>query len=92
MPDQLVALLASAGIEHASADAEDGSQPMRGADDWWAMILGTGFRGTLDALTPVERALVEERVRTRLAGEAGIHTPLVLGTARKPRLHPDRMM
>jgi SAM-dependent methyltransferase len=83
MPDQLVELLASAGIEHASAEAEDGFQPMRGPDDWWALILGTGFRGTLDALTPTERAQVQQQVRARLAGHSRLHTPLVFGTARK---------
>ena len=56
-----------------------------GADDWWASILGTGFRGTLDALAASERAQVEQRVRSRLAEGPPVHTPLVLGTARKPR-------
>jgi SAM-dependent methyltransferase len=82
-PDQLAALFHQAGIEHATAEPEAAEQPMRGTDDWWALVLGTGFRGTLDALTPAERAHVEQRVRTTLAGVRMMNTPLLLGSARK---------
>ena len=84
-PAALTNVLTSAGISRPSVEAEDGEQAMRGADDWWALILGTGFRGTLDALTASERAHVEQRLRSRLADGPPVHTPLVLGTARKPR-------
>jgi SAM-dependent methyltransferase len=84
-PGQLLDVFERAGIGHATADAEAGEQPMRGAGDWWALVLGTGFRGTVDTLAPAERAHVEQRVRTRLADGPPANTPLVLGTAHKPR-------
>ena len=43
---------------------------MRGPDDWWTVILGTGYRGTLDVLAADERAQVERHVRTAMAAGA----------------------
>jgi hypothetical protein len=82
-PDKLLELLARAGID-AEAEAEDGEQPMRGPDDWWAVILGTGYRGTLDALAADDRAHVERHVRTAMAEAPPMRAPVVFGTARKP--------
>ena len=36
------------------ATANVAEQPLRGPEDWWAIILGTGFRGTVEALTADE--------------------------------------
>jgi SAM-dependent methyltransferase len=82
-PDKLLDLLTRAGIE-AEAKAEDGEQAMRGPDDWWAVILGTGYRGTLDALAPDERAHVERHVRAAMAEAPPMRAPVVFGTARTP--------
>lgn len=37
---------------------EADSQPMNSPDDWWAKILGSGYRGTVDQLSPSEREQV----------------------------------
>jgi ubiquinone/menaquinone biosynthesis C-methylase UbiE len=52
-------LLSSVGFEEIEAVAESGSQPVNSHDDWWAMIMGSGYRGTVAQLDPAER----ERVR-----------------------------
>src|SRR5262249_42529074 len=82
-PDQLVDLYASAGIAGATAVAEHGERAMRGAEDWWAVMLGTGTRGSVDVLSPSDRAHVERSVRAAMAAGPSVRTPLVLGTARK---------
>ena len=58
-PEAVRSLLAEAGVPECAAVAESGSQPLRSADDWWPMVLGTGYRGTVEQLAPAAR----ERVR-----------------------------
>ena len=57
--DAVSSLLTSAGFETVEAVAESGAQPVNSPDDWWAMIMGSGYRGTVAQLDPADR----ERVR-----------------------------
>ena len=77
-------LFRAAGIEGATAELEPGEQPVRGPDDWWSIVLGTGFRGTVDALDRRGREHVEQRVRTELAGVSAMQAPAIFATARRP--------
>ena len=52
-------LLEAAGWSAVQAVAESGSQPVNSPDDWWAMVMGSGYRGTVEQLVPADR----ERVR-----------------------------
>ena len=54
-------LLNAAGLTQAEVVAETGFQPVNSPEDWWAMILGSGYRGTIDQLS------AEDRARVRLA-------------------------
>jgi hypothetical protein len=54
-----------------------------GADGWWTILLGTGYRATIDALTPDERAHVERRVREAMADGPPMVAPAVLAVARR---------
>ena len=56
--DDLRALLASAGFKESEVVAESGSQPVNSPDDWWAMIMGSGYRGTVEQLEPDAREQV----------------------------------
>ena len=88
-PAALRALLAEGGLESAARAeivAEAGVHELRSAEDGWALVLGSGYRGTLEQLAPAEREHVRatcnaflrrERVR---AVEAGV----VYAVARKP--------
>ena len=58
--DEIRTLFASAGLTELVVAAESDSQPVQSAEEWWAMIMGSGYRGTVDQLTPVDK----ERVRT----------------------------
>lgn len=58
-PDALRALLESAGAKHTVVAAEGGAQPLDTPADWWPMVKGSGYRGTIEQLDPESR----ERVR-----------------------------
>lgn len=58
--DALRSLMESASLRDIEVFPETDSQPINSPDDWWAMILGSGYRGTVDQLTSSEH----EQVRT----------------------------
>jgi hypothetical protein len=45
--------------QRVEAVAESGSQPVNSGEDWWAMIMGSGYRGTVAQLDPAD----QERLR-----------------------------
>jgi len=49
-PDGLRQLLAGGGIAQAEIAAEDGRQHFRSPDDWWTVVLGSGYRWTVDRM------------------------------------------
>lgn len=53
--DALSALLVEAGLTRIEVVSEMDSQPVNKPEDWWAMVLGSGYRGTVEQLTPAER-------------------------------------
>jgi SAM-dependent methyltransferase len=57
--DAVVSLLFGAGLSDVKAVAEADLQTVNAPEDWWAMIMGSGYRGTVEQLSPEER----ERVR-----------------------------
>jgi SAM-dependent methyltransferase len=57
-PDLVRELLPDAAIE-----IEERDQPLHTPDDLWTIVMGCGYRGTVDQLTPDERAEVEAAVR-----------------------------
>ncbi len=57
--DAVLQLFARAGFGDPQAVAESDSQTVNAPDDWWAMIMGSGYRGTVEQLSPEDR----ERVR-----------------------------
>lgn len=60
-PDDLRSLLITAGFTESEVVAQSGSHPVNSPEDWWAMVLGSGYRGTIDQLS------FEDRARVRLA-------------------------
>jgi SAM-dependent methyltransferase len=60
-PAGLRALFDDAGIGAVEIEAEAGSQPITSPADWWTIVLGSGYRGTVEQLPP------EARERVRLA-------------------------
>jgi hypothetical protein len=50
LPNAVRTLLVDAGIQDVEVVAEKVHQPLRTADDFWTMALGTGLRWTIDEM------------------------------------------
>jgi ubiquinone/menaquinone biosynthesis C-methylase UbiE len=59
-PDPLRALLIECEVTEPEVRAEPGSHTLHSPDDWWTIIMGSGYRSTVEALSPP----IRERVRT----------------------------
>lgn len=51
-------LLRDGGVMDAEVTAENGFQPLRSAEDWWIIALGSGLRWTIDQMGPQAAAQV----------------------------------
>ena len=59
-PAQLRALLHEGGVQSADVVAESGRHPIPSPDAWWSAVLGSGYRGTVDQLSPAMRDSVRD--------------------------------
>jgi len=50
-PPSLQALLHEGGVERADVVAESALHPIASPEAWWAAVLGTGYRGTMEQLS-----------------------------------------
>jgi ubiquinone/menaquinone biosynthesis C-methylase UbiE len=57
-PDALRQLLSESGIEGAEITPEEGEQPLQSVEDWWTIVLGSGYRWTVQQMTDGERVRV----------------------------------
>jgi ubiquinone/menaquinone biosynthesis C-methylase UbiE len=84
-PASVLALLRDGGVGQAQAVAEAGQHPIPSPDAWWAAVVGSGYRGTLEQLDAQDR----ERVRmTNLnsihqSGISSVEANVVYAAARK---------
>lgn len=62
-------VLVAGGVESADIDAEDGLHPLSAPEDWWSIVLGTGYRNTVDQLGPEAAEVVRDHCMRRLAAE-----------------------
>jgi hypothetical protein len=55
-------------------------------DRFWDIVLGTGYRATIDALSQEQRDIVRERLLGRLRSEGitSVQTDVVFSTAQRP--------
>jgi ubiquinone/menaquinone biosynthesis C-methylase UbiE len=49
------------GVESPKVIAENRSHPIHSAEDWWTILLGSGYRGTIEQLKSSERERVKEK-------------------------------
>ena len=83
-PAQVRSLFEGAGISGSSADLEPADQPLEGPEDWWAIVLGTGFRGTVDLLTADEREQVRRATLESMRDVRSVRASAIYGLAAKP--------
>ena len=78
-------LFMSAGINNVDVVAENGSHPLHQPEDWWTIVLGSGFRWTVDKM----EADASMRVRRqniewiKSNGITSIETNVIYATASK---------
>ena len=82
-PAALADLFSRAGVPHPAVVAAEGQHHLEHPDSFWDVVLGSGYRATIDALSPHHR----DRVRVRLLSElrsrniTTLRTDVVFGTA-----------
>jgi ubiquinone/menaquinone biosynthesis C-methylase UbiE len=81
--EQLLELYLRGGISGAAAELEEGEQPLATPEDFWAIALGTGFRGTIELLDVPARERVHDSVVSALEGVDAVQASAVYGLARK---------
>jgi ubiquinone/menaquinone biosynthesis C-methylase UbiE len=81
----LAQLLTNAGVPDPQIENESGVHPIAMPDAWWALVMGSGYRGTIERMSPE----AGDRVRARndaymnSAGVDAIRTDVLYATATK---------
>jgi ubiquinone/menaquinone biosynthesis C-methylase UbiE len=86
-PAALKRLFERAGVTHATVEAAEGEQRLERPEDFWDVVLGSGYRATVEALGPADREALHDRLLTKLRARAirTLRTDVVFGTAsRRP--------
>jgi ubiquinone/menaquinone biosynthesis C-methylase UbiE len=84
-PAQLLDLYEQAGVPDATAEPVAATHPIDGPEDFWVIVMGSGPRATVDALTPGQADRVHDEVVARLQADAvtSLGIDAVLGSARR---------
>jgi SAM-dependent methyltransferase len=85
-PAALAGLFSRAGVPEPAVAAAAGQHRLDHPDRFWDVVLGSGYRATVDALSPGQRDQVRESLLSELraAGITSLRTDVVFGTARRP--------
>jgi ubiquinone/menaquinone biosynthesis C-methylase UbiE len=78
-------LFTEAGVLEAEIIAEEGRQALRSPEDWWTMVIGSGYRWTVDQMDP---AMAEQLRSANLAwirshNVTSVETNVIYAVARK---------
>jgi hypothetical protein len=82
----LAELLARGGIADAAVEATTGEHhELERADDFWDIVLGSGYRATVEALGDDQRQWLRERIvgELRTRGSTRLRNDVVYGSAVK---------
>ena len=79
-------ILREGGVESAKITDENRLHPISSAEDWWAIVLGSGYRGTIEQLNPSERERVKEANLAFIRDEkiSAVETNVLYALATKP--------
>jgi ubiquinone/menaquinone biosynthesis C-methylase UbiE len=85
-PAALADLFSRAGVPHPAMVAAAGQHRLDHPDSFWDVVLGSGYRATVDALSPEQRDRVRERLLSGLRSDevTSLRTDVVFGTAERP--------
>lgn len=84
-PAELSDLFERAGATAPEVVAEPGTHPLATPEDWWTVVLGTGFRATVERLGPqaAERVRAANVARIAALGAKHLETNVIYGVARR---------
>jgi ubiquinone/menaquinone biosynthesis C-methylase UbiE len=82
----LKAILKEGGVESLKIIAENRSHAIHSAEDWWTILLGSGYRGTIEQLSQSERESVKAANLAFIRNEkvSAIETNVLYALAVKP--------
>jgi ubiquinone/menaquinone biosynthesis C-methylase UbiE len=85
-PGSLTKIFDEAGIEPPKIVPENRLHPINSAEDWWTIVLGSGYRGTIEQLTPAERQKVQDANLAFIRNEkiSAIETNVLYAIGAKP--------
>jgi hypothetical protein len=85
-PAGLRKILNEAGVASPKIIAENRLHPIKSAEDWWTIVLGSGYRGTIEQLTQPERENVREANLAFIRDEniSAVETNVLYALATKP--------
>ena len=86
-PASLRGIFDQARIASPNITREDRLHPINSAEDWWTIVLGSGYRGTIEQLDLAERQKVQEANLTFIRDEkiSAIETNVLYALAAKPQ-------
>jgi SAM-dependent methyltransferase len=86
-PASLRKILGEAGVASPKIIAENRLHPIRSGEDWWAIVLGSGYRGTIEQLTLAERQKVKKANLAFIHDEkiSAVETNVLYALATKPQ-------
>jgi ubiquinone/menaquinone biosynthesis C-methylase UbiE len=85
-PALLAGLFSRAGVPDPAVEATAGQHRLDHPDRFWDVVLGSGYRATVDALSPEQRDGVRESLQADLRSReiTWLRTDVVFGTAARP--------
>jgi ubiquinone/menaquinone biosynthesis C-methylase UbiE len=86
-PVSLMKIMREGGAEAPKITPENRLHPINSPEDWWIILLGSGYRGTIEQLNPSEREKVKEANLAFIRDEriSAIETNVLYALATKRR-------
>jgi len=86
-PAGLKKILDEGGVASPNIIAENRLHPIKSAEDWWTIVLGSGYRGTIEQLNLAERQEVKESNLAFIRDEkiSALETNVLYALATKPQ-------
>jgi SAM-dependent methyltransferase len=87
-PAGLRKILDEGGVASPKIITENRLNPIKSAEDWWAVVLGSGYRGTIEQLDLAERQKVKEVNLAFIRDKkiSAVETNVVYASATKPQI------
>jgi ubiquinone/menaquinone biosynthesis C-methylase UbiE len=85
-PASLMTIMREGGVESAKIAEENRLHPISSAEDWWTIVLGSGYRGTIEQLNPSELERVKRANFAFIRNEkiSAVETNVLYALATKP--------